>query len=55
MSPALAGEFFTTEPPGKPCIYLSGCVQVGQVTPALKGLPVSWEELGLQEAGPAGF
>ena len=36
-------------------LWASRDVQVGQVTPALKGLPVSWEELGLQEAGPAGF
>ena len=26
VSPALAGEFFTTEPPGKPIIYMYMCV-----------------------------
>lgn len=36
-------------------LWASGDAEVGQVTPALKGLPVSWEELCLQEAGPAGF
>jgi len=44
---------------GPPCpvakLWASRDAQVGQVTPALKGLPVSWEELGFQEAGPAVF
>ena len=51
MSPALAGGFFTTEPPGKPCelflscsfIFLAGKVPlllVGQ----LWGLP--WKSVG---------
>ena len=44
---------------GPPCpvakLWASRDAQVGQVTSALKGLPVSWEELGFQEAGPAGF
>ena len=35
MTPALAGTFFTTEPPGKPiCIYLT-CVLVAQSCPTL--------------------
>ena len=32
MSPALAGEFFTTEPPGKPIMYMYMCTHINTHT-----------------------
>ena len=36
MSPALAGRFFTTEPPGKPILYIQKYVNFYIVTGFLK-------------------
>ena len=52
MSPALAGGFFTTEPPGKPCAtvsYWEKTTEQGKRPVSLKTIRCWWKELEMTQ------